>query len=106
PAAVDTGIHLSARARPGRFGGPFTRDADHFMGDLIKQGLRPEQGGARGVQAIRDGEFYILTHSSPPAWVERPFGRIMAAFDRAEAFEKRLGIEPWHLDMTQLPSVE
>jgi hypothetical protein len=30
----------------------------------------------------------------------------MAAFDRAEAFEKSLGIEPWHLDMTQLPSVE
>jgi short-subunit dehydrogenase len=47
PAAVDTGIHLSARARPDRLGGPFTRDADHFMGDLIKQGLHPEQvGGA------------------------------------------------------------
>jgi len=58
------------------------------------------------VQAIRDDEFYILTHSSPRAWVERRFARIMAAFDRAEAFEKRLGIEPWHLDMTQLPSVE
>ena len=106
PAAVDTGIHLSARARPGRFGGPFTRDADHFMGDLIKQGLRPEQVGVRVVQAIRDGEFYILTHSSPRAWVEQRFARIMAAFDRAEAFEKRLGIEPWQLDTTQLPSTK
>ena len=33
PAAVDTGIHLSARARPERLGGPFVRGADHFMGD-------------------------------------------------------------------------
>jgi len=106
PAAVDTGIHLSARARPSRFGGPFTRDADHFMGDLIKQGLRPEQVGARVVQAIRDDEFYILTHSSPRAWVERRFARIMAAFDRAEAFERNLGIKPWQLDMTRLPSAE
>jgi NAD(P)-dependent dehydrogenase (short-subunit alcohol dehydrogenase family) len=101
PAAVDTGIHLSARARPQRLGGPFVRSADHFMGDLIKEGLRPEQVGARVVQAIRDDEFYILTHSSPREWVERRFARIMAAFDRAEAFEKDLGITPWRLDVTR-----
>ena len=101
PAAVDTGIHLSARARPQRLGGPFVRSADHFMGDLIKEGLRPEQVGARVVQAIRDDEFYILTHSSPREWVERRFTRIMQAFDRAEAFEKNLGITPWRLDVTR-----
>jgi NAD(P)-dependent dehydrogenase (short-subunit alcohol dehydrogenase family) len=98
PAAVDTGIHLSARSRPDRLGGPFERKADHFMGDLIKDGLRPEQVGARVVQAIKDGEFYILTHSSPREWVERRFQRVMAAFDRAEAFEKSLGITPWRLN--------
>jgi NAD(P)-dependent dehydrogenase (short-subunit alcohol dehydrogenase family) len=103
PAAVDTGIHLSARSRPERLGGPFTRSADHFMGDLIKNGLRPEQVGERVVQAIREGEFYILTHSSPREWVERRFKRIMQAFDRAEQFEKKLGIEPWRLDMAQMP---
>ena len=103
PAAVDTGIHLSARTRPERLGGPFTRSADHFMGDLIKDGLRPEQVGERVVQAIRDGEFYILTHSSPREWVERRFRRIMQAFDRAAEFEKRLGVEPWRLDMAQVP---
>lgn len=97
PAAVDTGIHLSARARPDRLGGAFERKADHFMGDLIKDGLRPEQVGARVVQAIKDDEFYILTHSSPREWVERRFTRIMQAFDRAEAFEQELGIEPWRL---------
>ncbi len=106
PAAVDTGIHLSSRARPERLGGPFTRSADHFMGELIKEGLRPEQVGARVVQAIRDGEFYIFTHSTPREWVERRFQRIMAAFDRAEAFEKSQRITPWRLDMTRVPSGE
>ncbi len=101
PAAVDTGIHLSARARPQRLGGPFVRSADHFMGDLIKEGLRPEQVGARVVQAIRADEFYILTHSSPREWVERRFARIMDAFDRAEAFERELGVTPWRLDVSR-----
>ena len=67
------------------------------MGDLIKDGLKPEQVGARVVKAIQENEFYILTHSSPREWVEKRFNRIMEAFDRAEAFEKELGIEPWRL---------
>jgi NAD(P)-dependent dehydrogenase (short-subunit alcohol dehydrogenase family) len=102
PAAVDTGIHLSASSRPERLGGPFERPADHFMGDLIKDGLRPEQVGGRVVSAIENNEFYILTHSSPREWVERRFNRIMAAFDQAEAFERGLGItEPWRLTVKQ-----
>ena len=102
PAAVDTGIHLSARSRPERLGGPFERRADHFMGDVLKDGLRPEQVGGRVVKAIENNEFYILTHSSPREWVERRFNRIMAAFDQAEAFERELGItEPWKLTMKQ-----
>ena len=70
PAAVDTGIHLSARARPDRLGGPFTREADHFMGDLIKQGLHPEQvGGARRAGDPRRRILYI--DSFQPARVGR-----------------------------------
>jgi NAD(P)-dependent dehydrogenase (short-subunit alcohol dehydrogenase family) len=102
PAAVDTGIHLSARSRPDRLGGPFERKADHFMGELLKDGLRPEQVGGRVVKAIENNEFYILTHSSPREWVERRFNRILAAFDKAEAFERELGItEPWRLPAKQ-----
>jgi NAD(P)-dependent dehydrogenase (short-subunit alcohol dehydrogenase family) len=101
PAAVDTGIHLSARARPDRLGGAFERAEDHFMGDLIKDGLRPEQVGARVVKAIENNEFYILTHSSPREWVERRFDRIMKAFDHAEAYEKENGITPWRLNMNR-----
>ena len=72
------------------------------MGDVLKDGLRPEQVGGRVVKAIENDEFYILTHSSPREWVERRFNRIMAAFDRAESFERELGItEPWKLTMKQ-----
>jgi NAD(P)-dependent dehydrogenase (short-subunit alcohol dehydrogenase family) len=101
PAAVDTGIHLSARSRPERLGGPFERKADHFMGELIKDGLRPEQVGLRVVRAIENDEFYILTHTSPREWVERRFNRILSAFDQAAAFEKELGITPWRLTVKQ-----
>jgi hypothetical protein len=47
-----------------------------------------------------------LTHSSPREWVERRFARIMAAFDRAEAFEKNLGIKPWRLDIARIPPAD
>ncbi|HVG52403.1 MAG TPA: SDR family NAD(P)-dependent oxidoreductase [Xanthobacteraceae bacterium] len=101
PAAVDTGIHLSARSRPERHGGPFERPQDHFMGELIKDGLRPEQVGQRVVKAIRNKELYILTHSTPREWVERRFNRVLAAFEQAEEFERELGIEPWRLNMNK-----
>jgi NAD(P)-dependent dehydrogenase (short-subunit alcohol dehydrogenase family) len=107
PAAVDTGILLSARARPERFGGPFVRNSDLEMADALKGGLRPEQVGARVVQAIREGEFYILTHSTTREWVERRFKRILAAYDRAEAFEKSLGIETqWRLELKTPPRAQ
>src|SRR5262249_56594800 len=48
PAAVDTGIHPSARARPGPFGGPLTRGAVPVMGELIHQALSAGEGGAGG----------------------------------------------------------
>ena len=63
--------------------------------------MRPEQVGGRVVKAIENKEFYILTHSSPREWVERRFNRIMAAFDRAEAFERNLGITPWRLNVSR-----
>jgi NAD(P)-dependent dehydrogenase (short-subunit alcohol dehydrogenase family) len=103
PAAVDTGIVLSARSRPERFGGPLPGVDKDGMGNLLKDGLRPEQVGARVVEAIRNGEFYILTHSSTREWVERRFRRILSAYEQAEAFEQKLGITPWKLDPSRLP---
>lgn len=97
PAAVDTGIYRSARSRPQRMGGPFEQRIDEGMEEMLKEGLRPEQVGLRVVQAIKDNEFYVFTHSSPREWLERRFSRILSAFDRADAFEKSLGITPWRI---------
>jgi hypothetical protein len=51
-------------------------------------GLPPELVGQRVLQAIRDREFYILTHASERAAIKARHERIEAAFDRAEAWEK------------------
>jgi len=83
PASVDTGIHLSGRARPERLGGPCERPETRFMGDLNKDGMTPDAVGERVVRAIRDDEFFVFTHEEPRAWIEARHRRILEAFDRA-----------------------
>lgn len=88
PAAVSTNIDQSASARPDRFGGPFERSANHFLHDLVKDGLPPEAVGERVVLAIERGEFYVFTHSAPRQWVEERHARLLQAFDRARDWEQ------------------
>ncbi|MCV0395564.1 MAG: SDR family NAD(P)-dependent oxidoreductase [Rhizobiaceae bacterium] len=90
PAAVDTGIHLSERARPDRFGGATVRPQNHFMGDLIKDGADPATIGERVARAVEDDEFYVFTHPETRYWLERRHAEILDAFDRAARSE---GIE-------------
>jgi short-subunit dehydrogenase len=85
PAAVDTGIHLSARARPDRLGGAFERSENHFMGDLIKDGTRPEVVGGMVVAAIEAGDFYIFPHPDTWHWLAARHDRIRDGFDRSIA---------------------
>jgi NAD(P)-dependent dehydrogenase (short-subunit alcohol dehydrogenase family) len=85
PAAVDTGIHLSARARPDRLGGAYVRPENHFMGDLIKDGAKPEDMGAMVVAAIEAGDFYIFPHPETWHWLAARHDRIRAGFDRSIA---------------------
>jgi NAD(P)-dependent dehydrogenase (short-subunit alcohol dehydrogenase family) len=89
PAAVDTGIHLSARARPERLGGPYRRPENEFMGELLKDSMKPDAVGAHVVQAIRDDAFFILPHTEPRKWIEERHQRILAAFDRTDALDRR-----------------
>lgn len=85
PAAVDSGIHLSARSRPERMGGAFERPQNHFMGDLIKDGAQPEAIGERVIRAIEADEFYIFTHPETQHWLEARHERIRAGFETARA---------------------
>jgi NAD(P)-dependent dehydrogenase (short-subunit alcohol dehydrogenase family) len=81
PAAVATGIHLSGRARPDRLGGAVERPENHFMGDMIKDGMAPDAVGTEVVRAIRDRRFWIFPHPETRAWIEARHARIMAGFD-------------------------
>lgn len=83
PAAVATGIHLSERARPQRLGGPCSRPANHFMGELIRDGIDPSEIGTRVVEAIEAGTFYIFTHPDTLEWLDARHERIRAGFARA-----------------------
>jgi NAD(P)-dependent dehydrogenase (short-subunit alcohol dehydrogenase family) len=88
PGAVDTSIFASSVTRPDRFGGPYARPQQEAMRGAMGHGLPPELVGQRVLQAIRDREFYILTHASERAAIKARHERIEAAFDRAEAWEK------------------
>ena len=88
PGAVDTHIFESAATRPDRFGGPYARPQQEAMRGAMGQGLAPEVVGQRVLQAIRQREFYVLTHPGERAAVKARHDRIEAAFDRAEIWEK------------------
>lgn len=87
PAAVRTAIYDSAKNRPARLGGPFRREQQHFLKDTIADGLTPLAVGERVLQAIRDDEFFVFTHSEPRPLIEERHRRIMQAFDRIAEIE-------------------
>lgn len=90
PAAVRTSIYDSAKNRPARLGGPFERRQHAFLKDTIADGLAPIEVGERLLGAMRDGEFFVFTHSEPRRWIEDRHSRILAAFERiAEIEEER-----------------
>jgi NAD(P)-dependent dehydrogenase (short-subunit alcohol dehydrogenase family) len=92
PAAVDTKIWDTGKARPPRFGGPFEQPNNAFLAPILeREGIRPDEVGARVVQAIQANELFVLTHAGPRATVEARHRRIEQAFDRAAAFEAGLG---------------
>jgi len=89
PAAVDTLIYRSARNRPERFGGPTERQNELFLKDMLAAGWHPDRIGARVLDAIRAGEFFIFTHPATRDWVEKRHARLREAFDRAAFWEMR-----------------
>ncbi|MGE3248274.1 MAG: SDR family NAD(P)-dependent oxidoreductase [Beijerinckiaceae bacterium] len=94
PAAVDTGIFLSAKARPERFGGAGSRPESEQYAHLLEGGLPPDLVGERVLHAMRTGEFFIFTHVWPRDMLDARHARIQAEFDACEAFYAGRGMEP------------
>jgi len=89
PGPVQTHIFESAGTRPQRFGGPYARPQQEALRGAMGHGLQPDIVGQRVLQAIRQREFYVLTHATERAAVKARHDRIEAAFDRAAAWENR-----------------
>ena len=89
PAAVDTRIHLSERSRPKRLGGATVRTQNHFMGELLKGSMSPDEVGDRVVNAIEDEDLYIFTHSETRQWLDRRHAAIIEAFEKAERYAQK-----------------
>jgi len=90
PGWVRTAISDSSRNRPADL-----QDADlpesaeqaersEMIRGFVEAGMDPDRVAARVMEAIRDGELYVLTHPEMRAPVEQRFADIVAAFDRAE----------------------
>jgi len=85
PGGVTTSIFDSAATRPNRFGGSYRRPQQEALKSAFASGaLAPDVVGRRVVQAIRDDEFYILTHTGEREIITARLDRIKAAFDRAD----------------------
>jgi NAD(P)-dependent dehydrogenase (short-subunit alcohol dehydrogenase family) len=85
PGGVMTSIFDSAATRPDRFGGSYSRPEQEALKSAFASGaLPPDVVGRRVLQAIRDDEFLILTHTGEREIISRRLDRIKAAFDRAD----------------------
>jgi NAD(P)-dependent dehydrogenase (short-subunit alcohol dehydrogenase family) len=85
PGGVTTAIFDSARNRPERFGGAYSRPEQEAMGTAFAGGaLHPDVVGRRVLQAIQDNEFYVLTHTGERDAITARMERIKAAFDRTD----------------------
>lgn len=74
PGWVNTNIHSSERNRPPSLGGGRDR-VDDARTDTLKQvlasGMPPAEVASLVLQAIRDGQFYVLTHPDMTPAVEK-----------------------------------
>ena len=93
PGFVKTRIHESRRNRPGAYGpderAPPPADATPSR---VLSGIPVELVGRRVVEAVKANELYVFTHPGSRAAVADRFGRILAAFDAADASPALAGI--------------
>ena len=94
PAFVKTRIHLAERNRPGdAFDDPSAASkepsahkesgTDNGVGSAVEQGIPPEIVGKRVVEALEEGEFYILTHPEYADTIEESAKELREAYARA-----------------------
>jgi NAD(P)-dependent dehydrogenase (short-subunit alcohol dehydrogenase family) len=89
PGFVQTRIYDSFRNKPARYGAadPSPIGIGQTFADteaMVKGGIPTEPVGNRVVEAIKDSDLYIFTHTEFRPMVEARFQALMAAFDKSE----------------------
>jgi NAD(P)-dependent dehydrogenase (short-subunit alcohol dehydrogenase family) len=89
PGFVQTRIYNSFRNKPARYGAPDPSPIGigQTLADteaMVKGGIPTEPVGNRVVEAIKDNDLYIFTHTEFRPMVEARFAALMAAFDKSE----------------------
>lgn len=92
PGFVRTQIGTSGRTRPLRFGGPVVNPPGPSQA-LVESGIDPERVAARVLEAVRNGERYIVTHPDLRAPTQARFAAIMAGFDAADVSPALKGLD-------------
>lgn len=90
PGAVNTQMIRSPARRPPRFG-TAEKMAPRVVDEFLKDGLDPDVVGRRVLEAIKDDEFYILTHQHYRGAVEERYQKLMKAFDKAASMNLTQG---------------
>jgi NAD(P)-dependent dehydrogenase (short-subunit alcohol dehydrogenase family) len=86
PSSVDTKVMESERGRPAALGVEHRTEMAESVRLMIREGftgptgLKPAQVAARVLEAIHNGEFWIITHPGEAPTVEARFAGILAGF--------------------------
>ncbi len=79
PGVVRTEIWNAGRNRPDRYGGKL-QSPDAFR-NFLAAGMDPDEVGRLSVEAIRCGDFFVLSHPEVRGIVEARYRELLAAFD-------------------------
>lgn len=88
PGLVKTDIYDSARNRPKRFGAG-ERITPAVGEKFMEEGMAPEAVGRIAVDGMRDGDFFIITHSHIREYVEQRAHQLASALDKADLREEQ-----------------
>lgn len=100
PGFVRTRIHESGRARQARYGGrgevdPGVGATQQEAAENVLHGIDPEVVGARVIEAVKAGEFYIFTHPAMREFVDARYRAIGAGFDSAARSPALKSVKEW-----------
>jgi NAD(P)-dependent dehydrogenase (short-subunit alcohol dehydrogenase family) len=90
PSSVDTKVMESERNRPASFGVERRSESAESVRLMIREGFTgptgqtPAQVAERVLQAVRNGEFWIITHDDLLPTIEARVTGMLAAFPRGE----------------------